>query len=165
MMGHAKMPAMTNRLTAHLLAVALLILAACSAPAAATPQPTADSTPERTSEPSAEATSEPTEAPSPPPSDPWSTNAGEHRAEVGEQFTYDCPPGGEPDSVWGTDIYTDDSSICTAAVHVGAITIDDGGEVTIEIRAGEDSYESSERNGVESLPYGPWGGSFVIVED
>jgi hypothetical protein len=50
-------------------------------------------------------------------------------------------------------------------LHAGAITIEDGGEVTIEIRPGEDSYEASEQNGIESLSYGPRGGSFVIVTD
>jgi hypothetical protein len=163
------MPGMTHRSTALVWAIALLILAACSAPAAATPQPAADptveATPKPTSDPSAEGTSEATDPPSPPEADPWSANAVEHRASVGDEFTYECPPDGEPDTVWGTDVYTDDSSICTAAVHVGAITIDEGGEVTIEIRAGEESYEASERNGIESQSYGPWGGSFVIVDD
>ena len=108
-----------------------------------------------------------TAAASDPAVDPWRVNAVEHRAEVGEEFTYDCPPADQDrtDSVWGTDIYTDDSSICTAAVHAGAITVDDGGEVTIEIAPGEDSYDASERNGILSLEYGPWGGSFVIVTD
>jgi hypothetical protein len=62
-------------------------------------------------------------------------------------------------------VYTDDSSVCTAAVHAGAITVEDGGEVTIEITAGEDSYEGTEQNGIESFDYGPWGGSFSIVTD
>ena len=37
--------------------------------------------------------------------------------------------------------------------------------VTIEITAGEDSYEGTEQNDIESLDYGPWGGSFTIVTD
>jgi hypothetical protein len=134
---------------------ALLVLAAsaCSAPAAATPQATVAAT----------------EAPaaSAPATDPWSLNAVEHRAQVGEEFTYDCPPADESrlDTIWGTDVYTDDSSVCTAAVHAGAITFEDGGEVTIEIAPGEESYEASEQNGIESSSYGPWGGSFVVVTD
>ncbi len=134
---------------------ALLVLAAsaCSAPAAATPQATVAAT----------------EAPaaSAPATDPWSLNAVEHRSQVGERFTYDCPPADESrlDTIWGTDVYTDDSSVCTAAVHAGAITFEDGGEVTIEIAPGEESYEASEQNGIESSSYGPWGGSFVVVTD
>jgi hypothetical protein len=142
-----------RRLLLPISALVVLVISACSTPAAATPQPTA----------------EPTEAAaaSAPATDPWSLNATEYRGQDGEQFTYDCPPADESrtDTIWGTDVYTDDSSVCTAAVHAGAITIEDGGEVTIEIRPGEESYEASEQNGIESQSYGPWGGSFVIVTD
>jgi hypothetical protein len=62
-------------------------------------------------------------------------------------------------------VYTDDSSVCTAAVHAGAITFEQGGTIRIEIAPGEEAYEPSDRNGVESLAYGPWGGSFVVVDD
>jgi hypothetical protein len=37
--------------------------------------------------------------------------------------------------------------------------------VTIEIRPGEKSYEATERNGISSLSYGSWGGSFVFIDD
>jgi hypothetical protein len=66
--------------------------------------------------------------------------------------------------VWGTDVYTDDSSVCTAAVHVGKITIDAGGPVEIEIRPGQDSYQGSQRNGITTLGYPRWDGSFVFVD-
>ena len=65
--------------------------------------------------------------------------------------------------IWGTDTYTDDSSVCTAAVHSGAISLAAGGTVTIEIRPGLDAYRSSTRNGITSVPYGSWHGSFVFV--
>jgi hypothetical protein len=153
-------------------ALLLLTVSACSSPAAATPEPTADPTADptaaSTSAPTADPTDAETQAPASAPAiDPWRVNASEHRAAVGEEFTYDCPPADEEsiDRLWGTEVYTDDSSICTAAVHAGAITLDEGGEVTIEITAGEDSYEGTEQNGVESLDYGPWGGSFIIVSD
>jgi hypothetical protein len=153
MTPHAKIPGMATHRRSLIPIAALLVLiaSACSTPAAAAPEPTA----------------EPTEAAaaSAPATDPWSLNAVEHRSQVGERFTYDCPPADESrtDSVWGTDVYTDDSSVCTAAVHAGAITVEDGGEVTIEIRPGEESYGASEQNGIESLSYGPWSGSFVVV--
>ena len=52
--------------------------------------------------------------------------------------------------MWGTDTYTADSKICTAAVLEGLITVEDGGEVTIEVIEGLDSYEGSTANGVTS---------------
>lgn len=96
--------------------------------------------------------------------DAWRANAGSHRGEDGEQFDYVCPPGGAPATVWGTDVYTDDSSVCTAAVHAGLISLESGGTVTIEIRPGEDSYDGSERNGVTTSDYGEWGGSFIFPD-
>lgn len=94
----------------------------------------------------------------------WTTTATQYRDMDGQQFEYDCPPDGVADTIWGTDVYTDDSSVCTAAVHVGLITLADGGSVTIEMRPGRDSYEPSTRNGIESQSWGPWSSSFVLVE-
>lgn len=50
-------------------------------------------------------------------------------------------------------------------MHAGAITVEEGGTVTIEIGPGEEEYEASQRNGIESQPYPAWGGSFVVVTD
>ena len=53
----------------------------------------------------------------------WGTNATGVRGSNGERFSFACPAGGAAGRIWGTDIYTDDSSICTAAVHAGVITL------------------------------------------
>ena len=74
-----------------------------------------------------------------------------------------CPANGSPGSIWGTDVYTDDSPICTAAVHAGLITVRSGGTVTLEIRPGQSSYTGSLRNGVNSQSWGSWHGSYVFV--
>jgi len=34
-----------------------------------------------------------------------------------------CPPNCEERSIWGTQNYTDDSSVCTAAAHEGLTTL------------------------------------------
>ena len=148
------------------IAALALLVSACSTAASPTPDPTAppvtpgptESATAATSVPSASATADASV-------DPWQASAVEHRTHNGLEFEYDCPPGGEPDTIWGTDTYTDDSSVCTAGVHVGVITLEEGGTVTIEIRPGEDEYVSSERNGIESSAYPAWGGSFVVIDD
>ena len=94
----------------------------------------------------------------------WQRRATEYRGKTGEQVEVDCAPGGPIGAVWGTDTYTDDSSICTAAVHAGVITVAKGGKVTIEIADGRSSYEGSAANGVTSTDYGPFAGSFTFVE-
>lgn len=92
----------------------------------------------------------------------WGLNASQFQGDDGKTVAYDCSEDGTIGSVWGTGTYTDDSSVCTAAVHAGLISIDDGGRVVIEIAPGEDSYEGSEANGVTSLDYDSWPGSFTF---
>jgi hypothetical protein len=96
--------------------------------------------------------------------EPWNADTQTHRDAVGETFEYECPAGGEADAIWGVETYTDDSSVCTAAVHVGLIDFDEGGTVEIEIAPGQESYESGTANDVESRSYGSWPGSFTFPE-
>src|SRR5437763_14142463 len=93
---------------------------------------------------------------------PWEANADSLNGKDGETMTLACSPNGTLHNVWGSDIYTSDSSICTAAVHSGLITLQQGGTVTIEMRAGRSLYGASERNGVTSSEYGSWDSSFVF---
>ena len=94
----------------------------------------------------------------------WEQTAIGHRGFNGERYRYECPPGGTFLPLWGTRLYTDDSSVCTAAVHWGLITSESGGTVTIEIRRGKDMYRGSRRNGVISQEWlQRWHGSFVFV--
>jgi hypothetical protein len=77
--------------------------------------------------------------------------------------TVTCPAGCDSTSgtIWGTEIYTDDSSICVAALHMGVID-DMGGEVLVTYADGQSSYSSSELNGITSSEYGEWGTSFTV---
>jgi hypothetical protein len=95
----------------------------------------------------------------------WNTYAKDLRGRNGERFTYGCPPANPSINpvVYGTDVYTDDSPICTAAVHAGLITRQAGGVVTIQIKPDAGSYTASTRNGVSSRSYGAYKGSYVFV--
>jgi len=73
-----------------------------------------------------------------------------------------CPANCGSGIVYGTDIYTDDLSICTAAVHAGLITLESGGVVEITYVEGQDEYIASEQNGVSTIGYGAWTGSFSL---
>ena len=96
-------------------------------------------------------------------SGPWARGAVAYRGEIGQRHHYDCPPGGSPSPIWGTGLYTDDSSVCTAAVHAGLISFEQGGTVTIKIRPGSEDYRSSVQNHVVSGAWGISSGSFVFV--
>lgn len=92
----------------------------------------------------------------------WNTSASIISFEAGKTYRFKCPAGGKESSVWGTDIYTLDSSICNAAVHAGKLAQESGGPVTIELRPGEPSYKGSTRNGIKTSDYGQYGSSFVV---
>lgn len=93
----------------------------------------------------------------------WGATAGAFRGQNGSRFDYVCPAGGSLGSLWGSGVYTDDSSVCTAATHAGVLTQAAGGSVTIEIRAGQAAYTGNTGNGVTSRSYGSWSGSFAVV--
>lgn len=93
----------------------------------------------------------------------WSTNVVGYRGKTGWSGVYSCPANGTAGSVWGDGVYTDDSSICTAAVHAGVITLAGGGTVRVAVQSGEPSYASATRHGVRSSAYGKWAGSFIVI--
>jgi hypothetical protein len=97
-------------------------------------------------------------------SGPWSRGAVVYRRFIGKTFDYECPPNGTPSLIWGSGRYTDDSSVCTAAVHSGLITFDRGGTVTIKIRRGIRGYVGSVQNHVVSSSWAVSSGSFVFVQ-
>lgn len=81
---------------------------------------------------------------------------------AGTSITCECDSsqtGSGP--VWGSDIYTQDSSICRAAVHAGAIT-SSGGSVTAKAASGCKSYKGTNRNGVNSGKWGSYDASFYF---
>ncbi|XP_078486320.1 uncharacterized protein LOC100175297, partial [Ciona intestinalis] len=75
-----------------------------------------------------------------------------------------CPQGclGLQHKIWGTDVFTDDSYICSAALHQMRIT-DFGGLVTIRKQPGVRSYLGSTEESVTSMSRDqPWDTSFVF---
>ena len=93
----------------------------------------------------------------------WSASAGEYRGRDGLHVAYDCPAGGTLSQIWGIGPFTDDSSVCTAAVYAGMITVEGGGRVVIEIVPGADVYAGGVAHGVTADDYGVWAGSFSLV--
>lgn len=95
----------------------------------------------------------------------WHWHAMMMRGDGSTSFDFECPPNGTlSTSVWGTMIYTDDSSICTAAVHAGLITVERGGTVRVYIHPGRNGYVGSGDHGVLSKSYRWYPGSFAFTE-
>lgn len=93
----------------------------------------------------------------------WQTNAAHLRDKLDQDSVFDCPAGGQLETVWGSGVYSDMSSVCSAAVHAGVISAEQGGTVTIRTRPAQTAYASSERNGVMTESFGSGQGSFVFL--
>jgi hypothetical protein len=57
-------------------------------------------------------------------------------------------------TVWGTDVYTRDSNIGAAAVHMGLVKPGETRVLRIEVVPERESYPGSTRNGVTTTDYG-----------
>jgi hypothetical protein len=85
-----------------------------------------------------------------------------YRGQNGTVLTFEVT-GDVSGAVWGSDIYTDDSRLSSAAVHAGVLLPGETGLVRVEILEGQESYEGATRNGVASGTYAAWQGSFRIL--
>lgn len=72
-----------------------------------------------------------------------------------------CPanPGG---TIWGSGVYTADSSICLAALHAGAIPIT-GGNISVNLSGRLEAFPGTAQNGVTSNSWGAYDTSFTLV--
>jgi hypothetical protein len=83
--------------------------------------------------------------------------------EPGSMHIVACPAGcAEGGALWGTDVYTGDSSICKAAIHAGLID-PQGGNVGVILEKGRPAYRGSTRNKIESRDYGKYRSSFRLA--
>lgn len=95
----------------------------------------------------------------------WDLNPSEYRGQNNARLLFDCPANAGRTGagyVWGTDVYSDDSALCVAAVHAGVISFERGGRVLVTIMPGYDSYAPSTNHGVTSSSWGEWSGSFSV---
>ncbi len=91
-------------------------------------------------------------------------NMSSYRGKNGTTYTFSVT-GKSNGRIWGGEnrVYTDDSDIATAAVHAGLLTSGETGVVTIEVLTGRNSYPSITRNGISSISYGKWDGSYRFI--
>jgi hypothetical protein len=81
----------------------------------------------------------------------------------GTRFTFICKPNLQIQEVWGTDMYTDTSPLCSAAVHAGVIQWSRGGAITVDVVPGERAYLGSLRNRVLSLTWKSHDRSYTFI--
>ncbi len=86
--------------------------------------------------------------------------------DIGTRYTFYCQAASEDQiysPIWGTNIYTVNSDICTTAVHSGMIVAQEGGEVTIELLKGQKFYTGSYKNNITSQDHRESDISFSFV--
>ena len=64
--------------------------------------------------------------------------------------------------LWGTDIYTGDSSLAAAAVHAGLVKAEETAIVKVTVVAPPQSYQGSVRCGVTSHDFGRYGTAYRL---
>jgi hypothetical protein len=82
--------------------------------------------------------------------------------QVGKRFVFKVT-GAAGGSVWGTDVYTTESNLATAAVHAGVLRAGQSGLVRVKIVAPPASFTGSVRNGVTSQDYPTYPWAFQIL--
>ena len=83
------------------------------------------------------------------------------QADVGDFFFLEIT-GAVRGTIWGTDVYTADSILSTAAVHAGVLQVGETGLVKVTVLAGQNRYEGTSRNDVMSQNFGMFPRSFQI---
>ena len=101
-----------------------------------------------------------------PENSDYSTNihAVNKRENIGRKYCYKIK-GSSEGTVWGDNIYTDDSNIAKAAVLEGKCQLGQEKIVGIKMIEGKSSYSSASRYGVSSVTYGSWPASYIFTDD
>lgn len=73
--------------------------------------------------------------------------------------------GATAGSLWGSNPYTDDSTLEAAAVHAGLLRAGQTGVVKVTPGAGLSAYRGSTANGLTSSDYGSYLGSYTLAAD
>jgi hypothetical protein len=64
--------------------------------------------------------------------------------------------------LWGTDVYTGDSVLATAAVHAGLVTPGATAILRVTVEQPLGQYQGSTRHGVTSHDFGPFGTAYRL---
>jgi hypothetical protein len=86
-----------------------------------------------------------------------------YQDKVNQQFVFEAI-GATQGPLWGSDIYTLDSSLACAAVHAGAVDAGQKGAVRVVIQdtSAMSSFDGTQRNGASSFPWGPYAVGFRV---
>ncbi len=94
----------------------------------------------------------------------WSTVWNGIPEDFTDPIVVNCPAGGMTDrTIWGTDVYTRDSTICVAAAHTGSITPEKGGLITVRRARAPKEYPGTQRFRITSQRWGSSADAFSVA--
>jgi LCCL domain len=93
--------------------------------------------------------------------DPGNLSGYRQPANFGKEYTFRVT-GAARGSVWGTEVYTADSTLAAAAVHMGVLKVGETGLVTVTIMGPQQKYVGSSRNGVTTADFDRYPASYRI---
>jgi hypothetical protein len=82
--------------------------------------------------------------------------------KIDHTFYFDVVGAVNAGSVWGTEVYTCDSSLAAAAVHAGVLKPGQRGIVKVTIIRSPNEHFGSVANGIRSSGWGPFSASYTI---
>lgn len=86
---------------------------------------------------------------------------GQYQNQIGKTIIFKVT-GATGATLWGTEMYTLDSGLATAAVHMGVLKVGQTGYVKVTILGPSVNFVGSTRNGVTSNPYQTYPGAFKV---
>ena len=86
-----------------------------------------------------------------------------YRSEVGRVMYFQII-GSNQGTIYGTDVYTHDSRLDTAAVHAGVVKLGEEAIVKVTILPGQSGFKAAGRNGVSSMSWSGTGYECFKVE-
>jgi len=84
-----------------------------------------------------------------------------YRTKIGKTFYFKVV-GSSQGSLWGSGVYTYDSSLAVAAVHAGVLKAGQSGIVKVTMVEAPDQFTGSTQNGVMSMDFGPFPAAFRV---
>lgn len=85
----------------------------------------------------------------------------EYANRIGETFYFDVT-GQVGHSIWGSEVYTADSHLATAAVHASVLKVGQRGIVKVTIIKSPETHRGSTANGVASSNWGSYTASYTV---
>ena len=82
-------------------------------------------------------------------------------SQMGKTFYFEVT-GNPNGAVWGTDVYTSDSSLATAAVHAGILKAGQRGLVRVTIVKSPERHQGTLKNGITSADWGQFAASYKV---